>query len=454
VGYRSAISRALAAASLLALALPGCTLLVDNELRGGGPSAVTCVDQPDGTRCTPAGVAASLICVRGVCTTSLCGDGVVDLDEEECDDGNVVPGDGCTPDCTIGNCELDEDCPLTDDSCVTTFCDTEARDCVYQMEPDDTPCESGATASGVCSGGACVSMDCGDGTLQTGEECDDGNAEYGDGCTPYCKPECFTGADCTQDQCLGLQDCSISTAPNGGTLGQCVATSSPVECGDARCTFCDSSTGAALCLFTSEADADGDGYANASCGGDDCDDGAFGIHPGLVEECDTEGKDINCNPTDEPMSTAWYADCDGDLYAAAGATSVSACERPIDPPTCPGAPPAAGWTSREPTGTAVDCFDGNPAVNPGQRMYFAMGYATASGGTSFDYDCSGAPTSEYNESRDPETASCLACGIRATAPLFPQGVACGGSAILYSCQEILLVCRRQGSSRPVTKRCR
>lgn len=449
---RLGISRVLAVASLLVL--PACSLLVDNELRGSGSSAISCVDQPDGTTCTPAGVAASLICVRGVCTTSLCGDGVLDAAEEECDDGNVVPGDGCTPDCTTGNCELDEDCPETDDTCVLSFCDTAARECTYTMEMDGVDCSSGATASGTCSGGACVSMNCGNGDLDMGEECDDGNAEYGDGCTPYCKPECLTSADCTQDQCLGLQDCSTSTAPNGGMLGQCIATSSPVDCGDPRCTYCDGSTGAALCVFTSEADNDGDGYANASCGGDDCDDGAFGIHPGLLEECDPDGKDINCNPTDEPVSTAWYADCDGDLYAAAGAASVAACERPITPPECPGAPAAAGWTSRVPEGTAVDCLDTNPAVNPGQRSYFGTAYTTDAGGTSFDYDCSGSATSEYADVADPASASCLACGLRATPPLFPQRVPCGGDAVLYSCQEILLVCRREGSSRPVTKRCR
>ena len=62
---------------------------------------------------------------------------------EECDDGNAIVGDGCTPDC--------------------------------QREPD-------------CASGTCAAV-CGDGTLQSGEECDDGNTFAGDGCSSACMVE-------------------------------------------------------------------------------------------------------------------------------------------------------------------------------------------------------------------------------------------------------------------------
>ena len=53
-------------------------------------------------------------------------------------------------------------------------------------------------------------------------------------------------------------------------------------------------------------DLDGDGFRDADCGGDDCDDSDPDIYPGAPEACD--GKDSDCNgviPADE-------ADADGD----------------------------------------------------------------------------------------------------------------------------------------------
>ena len=42
-------------------------------------------------------------------------------------------------------------------------------------------------------------------------------------------------------------------------------------------------------------DADGDGHADVSCGGDDCDDADDDRYPGNVERCDTEGHDEDCD---------------------------------------------------------------------------------------------------------------------------------------------------------------
>ena len=50
-------------------------------------------------------------------------------------------------------------------------------------------------------------------------------------------------------------------------------------------------------------DADGDGYDNISCGGNDCDDSNSGIYPGATETCD--GKDNDCdNYVDEDLTRA------------------------------------------------------------------------------------------------------------------------------------------------------
>jgi fibro-slime domain-containing protein len=78
-----------------------------------------------------------------------CGDGVVTF-PERCDDGNLMPFDGCSSDC--------------------------------QIEP-------------ICStSGPCTSK-CGDGIV-LGEDCDDGNTVDGDGCSSACKVE--VGFTCTQ----------------------------------------------------------------------------------------------------------------------------------------------------------------------------------------------------------------------------------------------------------------
>jgi len=72
-----------------------------------------------------------------------CGNGVVEpINDEQCDDGNKVAGDGCDP-----------------------WCKKEG--------------------TGMCAPMPC----CGDGYTTAGEECDDGNLTAGDGCSPTCKYE-------------------------------------------------------------------------------------------------------------------------------------------------------------------------------------------------------------------------------------------------------------------------
>lgn len=71
-----------------------------------------CEGRDDGTPC-----GLGKICLDGTCRTSICGDGYVDaLLGEECDDGDLVEGDGCEIDCTF-SCHTDEDC---DDGTVCT----------------------------------------------------------------------------------------------------------------------------------------------------------------------------------------------------------------------------------------------------------------------------------------------------------------------------------------------
>ncbi len=110
------------------------------------------------------------------------------------------------------------------------------------------------------------------------------------------------------------------------------------------------------------ADADGDGYGDATTttdactappgytwNGDDCDDTAPAAHPGGLEVCD--GADNDCDgDTDEDNALdalTWYADSDGDGYGDT-ATTTAACQQP------------SGHVPGD-----SDCDDAVAAVNPG-----------------------------------------------------------------------------------------
>ncbi len=56
-------------------------------------------------------------------------------------------------------------------------------------------CGAGTTGGGI---DVCLPTTCGDGVVEGNEPCDDGNVEIGDGCTPFCElePDC-TGGSCT-----------------------------------------------------------------------------------------------------------------------------------------------------------------------------------------------------------------------------------------------------------------
>jgi cysteine-rich repeat protein len=95
----------------------------------------------------------------------LCGNGRVDQ-FEQCDDGNLINGDGCN---IICNFEL----------CGNGFLD-------IGEECDDG--KNTATAPGGC-GPRCIYVLCGNKVLEGQEQCDDGNYINGDGCSSQCQYE-------------------------------------------------------------------------------------------------------------------------------------------------------------------------------------------------------------------------------------------------------------------------
>lgn len=141
-----------------------------------------------------------------------CGDGLV-IGEEQCDDGNNIPRDGCTK-CAIDpnykcdnevdsksvcwQCELnckectpsaclncdsgyflsENKCLKCGDSCLE--CTETPNNCTTCLFADCNACEYSPgyhTQNGICV------EQCGDGVKTINEECDDGNTQSQDGCS-------------------------------------------------------------------------------------------------------------------------------------------------------------------------------------------------------------------------------------------------------------------------------
>lgn len=312
----------------------------------------------DGTTCDLDGDPLSRdLCVAERCGASRCGDRFVDsMSMEECDDGNGVRGDGCD-DCRF-TCEVDAECD-------------DGRECNGRETCSaDHVCLEGTD---IAEGGECAS---GTGTCRSG----------------VCLPDsCATTADCDDmDVCTGAETCSATMCMPGTAL----------DCDDDNACTADSCAAVSGCLHV-PIDGDLDGHSASSLGecGDDCDDTNSMVHPEATEICG-DTIDNDCDGTiDEAIMTAWYADCDGDGFAASGARTVSSCVRPA--PGLAMCESGGGWTAQAPGAGATDCNDGNASVSPGQAVHQSDPIAGAGAANDFDYDCDGA-----EERRDGSAGSC------------------------------------------------
>ncbi len=146
-----------------------------------------------------------------------CGDGVKG-ETEECDDGNLNNGDGCSSLCKV-------------ETSVTPTPTPTAPVCGNGVLESGEECDDGNQINGDGCSSSCkkeststptpTSPVCGNGVLESGEECDDGNKNNGDGCSSSCKKEQTTqtpeskcpkdGDSCTGDDSLccdnNIYDC-------------------------------------------------------------------------------------------------------------------------------------------------------------------------------------------------------------------------------------------------------
>jgi hypothetical protein len=131
-------------------------------------------------------------------------------------------------------------------------------------------------------------------------------------------------------------------------------------------------------------DGDGDGYQDAACGGDDCDDSNSSVYPGAEEICDNNvddncngGVDEDCIACDVDGDGFESFDCDGsdcdDLDPEVNPASSEVCDDGIDN-NCDGTADengaqcdvdGDGFMAELAACAGNDCDDSNIAVNPG-----------------------------------------------------------------------------------------
>ncbi|HEY4106445.1 MAG TPA: DUF4215 domain-containing protein, partial [Polyangiaceae bacterium] len=175
-----------------------------NGLPGDGCSGA-CTIEPNST-CPKAG---------GACTSTIqCGDAMLE-GPEICDDGNTLDGDGCSADCTLK--DPNYDCSVVGKPCVDLVVCGDGE-VTGDEQCDDAHAAGGCLddCSGVAPGWVCLEPGkkclqvktpvCGDGALDLGEACDDHNTKAGDGCDATCNVEvgwvCPTaGVACLHEVC-------------------------------------------------------------------------------------------------------------------------------------------------------------------------------------------------------------------------------------------------------------
>lgn len=217
-----------------------------NDVGGDGCSAQCTVE--NGWVCAPSGLTA------WNCYHARCGDGRVNnlpyvnatgrALQETCDDGNDQPGDGCSDQCTIENgwvCTRPSGIgqhlgPLSRLYVVEDFMPPCLKIvCGDGIIEANEQCDDGNAASGdgcstncelepdfdcITAGQPCIAIICGDGIIEPPETCDDGNAQPGDGCDQNCQYD-DTGLICDPPG----QPCHAPVCGDGISLA-------PEECDD------------------------------------------------------------------------------------------------------------------------------------------------------------------------------------------------------------------------------
>ncbi|HEX2657526.1 MAG TPA: DUF4215 domain-containing protein, partial [Polyangia bacterium] len=194
----------------------GDSNLTDNESCDDGNK-----NNGDGCSSDCKSVESGWVCrVPGKRCVPLCGDGKL-TGTESCDDGNNNSDDGCSSTCLL---EVGASCDnSTPQKCKKAVCGNgmvetgescDAGNLNGLFYGDATGCSKTCTKEPSCRSGtgdmttrACDTS-CGNGSVETGEQCDDGNLSDGDGCSKTCMTE--SGFMCGTQMLSDAVDCKES----------------------------------------------------------------------------------------------------------------------------------------------------------------------------------------------------------------------------------------------------
>ena len=252
-----------------------------NVLPGDGCNG-NCKVEPNWT-CPPAGA-----CTRKV----ICGDGQIGAGEV-CDDGNKTDGDGCDHTCTVQDPAFKCDPP--GQPCVRmSQCGNKRIEAGEKCDDGNTVNGDGCSSSCQIEGGfVCPTPGtpckpaprCGDGVVQVanGEVCDDGNQKDGDGCSAECKTK-GVGCVCTPGQ---LCVCPVVKCGNGVLEGSEQCDDGNTVSGDGCSSDCKTVETGFQCRVAGKP-------CTAKCGdgkilkGEQCDDGNAVSGDGCSSTCQIE----------------------------------------------------------------------------------------------------------------------------------------------------------------------
>lgn len=416
----------------------GCTAVLDGALRD---PVSTCAGEADGTPCRSAE-----LCLSETCIYSSCGDGFVDEERgEECDDGNLLSGDGCEPGRCRFSCARTEQCEDENPCTSSGGCELETHTCRQAVAASGAACERDEGGEGICRSGLCASTSCGNGVVDADEECDSSEP----GCRGDCRWVCDAEQGCSSpDQCAMPVSCDLASHV-------CVALAEP-DCNDDDACSADTCDALEGCRANA-IDADADGYSPGECApgsefaGGDCDDASVDRHPNAQEMLNA--LDDDCDTViDENPGVTCLRDADLDGFGDPDDTDFM--------PAC-----TSGWVASRPRN---DCNDANAAVNPSVTTpspvpYCETGALTGSNTTGFgcsdgsapswDWDCDGSETGEVAAVLN-ACSNLSTCGGTYWATAIP---ACGATGTLRNCMQscLLVVCSCNNSDTPnVTQRYR
>ncbi len=273
--------------------------------------------------------------------SSYCGDGVVDA-AEECDDGNLLDGDGCSPVCVA---EPGWACTGEPSVCAL-LCNNGQLDAGEECEGDDLGGEDCTTIGGGYTGGTlacgttcrfdtigCILASCGDGVVDALEACDDGNTSNADACMNNCQlASCGDGYLWS-----GVEACDDGNSSN---TDACLVSCDAASCGDGHVwsgvEACDdgNNSNTDACLNSCVTASCGDGYVWS--GVEDCETGTC-----CDGSCNFRGSSTQCRASGGECGIAEYCtgssqSCPTDQHVANGTPcSIGDCESGVCTPCVP-----------------------------------------------------------------------------------------------------------------------